>query len=102
MPNPSRQKGDRLEREIVQLFQRHNILAKRTPMSGAIAGWEGDVIIKIGDKSERIECKRRKAGFGTIYRWLAGNYLLAIRDDQTEPLIVMRAADFVQIVAELK
>jgi hypothetical protein len=97
--NPSRRKGDKFEREIVQIFVHHGMDAKRTPMSGAIAGWEGDVIVTIGERKERIECKRRKSGFKTLYGWLGDNYILAIRDDQTEPLLVMRADDLAQLLA---
>lgn len=99
MPNPSRKKGDGFERELVKLFHHHGMYAVRTPMSGAIQGFEGDVIVTIGDRRERIEAKRRKSGFKTLYRWLGDNYILALRDDQCEPLLLMRADDFADLIA---
>jgi hypothetical protein len=101
MSNPSRRKGDHFEREVAKIFGRHGLDAKRTPMSGAIVGWEGDVIVKIGDRKERIECKRRASGFKGIYGWLGANYLLAMRDDNCEPLILIRAEDFANLCARI-
>lgn len=98
MPNPSRKKGDRLERELVKIFQHHGMDAKRTPMSGAIQGWEGDVIVTIGDRKERAECKSRKS-MKQIYKWLGDNYLLCLKQDFDVPLLLMRADDFAQLIA---
>jgi hypothetical protein len=44
-----------------------------------------------------MECKRRKAGFKTMYAWMTGNHALLVRDDQCEALVVMRLRDFVLI-----
>ena len=94
----AKRKGGAFELEVAKTFERHGLTARKTPMSGAIPGWEGDVLVNINGRRERVECKRRKAGFGTLTRWLAGNWLLAVRDDHNEALIVMRLDDFAQLI----
>lgn len=91
-----RQKGDSFERECVVLLMSHGIYAERVPLSGATKGgsFEGDVRATIANSEWKIECKRRKASFGTLYKWLEGNDALLIRDDKTEPLVVLSAARF--------
>jgi hypothetical protein len=37
---------------------------------------------------------KRARAFKTLYGFLADNYAVALRDDRTPPLIVMRLSDF--------
>lgn len=94
----SRQKGDRFEREAVQLFQDFGISAERIPLSGAAGGsFSGDITVPILGTDQRLEAKIRRSGFKQIRSWLADNYALIYRADRTEPLITLRLRDFAEL-----
>src|SRR5690242_11090162 len=98
MPNPSKRKGSGFEREVVALLQAGGIAAERIPLSGAVGGsFTGDVVCPVRGTDRKLECKRRARAFGTLYRWMAGNFALVVRDDRTEPLVVMRLKDFTEL-----
>ena len=85
----SRAKGNRVEREIVHAFQDLGIPAERVPLSGAAGGsYSGDIII---NNQLRAEVKARKegTGFSLLYRWLADNDMLIVKQDRHQPLVVM-------------
>lgn len=85
----SRNKGAGYEREVVAAHIQQGIAAKKTPLSGALKDYPGDVQIAgmIG------ECKRRKKSFTTLYQALSQGGdaadILFVRDDQQETLVVM-------------
>lgn len=88
MPNRAKQKGDRIEREIVDLHKEINIPAQRVPLSGAAGGvFTGDVVI--GDMRAEVKCRASGSGFKTLELWLGSNDLLFLRRDRQQPLIVM-------------
>lgn len=89
-----REKGARFERAVVEAMNAFGMDAKRVPLSGAATGFKGDVVFSINGESKRAECKSRKDGFKVIRSWLGDNDILAIKDDRTEPLIVMRLSDY--------
>lgn len=66
--NKNRDKGCRIEREVVKAFLEANIPALRIPLSGAARGFKNDVLIS-GVYSG--ECKSRKngVGFATLTDW---------------------------------
>lgn len=98
MSNPSKRKGSGFERQVVAILQEAGIAAERVPLSGAAGGSHtGDVDCPVRGEDKKLECKRRRAGFKTIYGWLGANYALAIRDDHTEPLVVLRLTDFARL-----
>ena len=88
MANPSKQKGDRLERLVVKTLNEHWVHAKRVPLSGSAKGFKGDVIATHNGKDYRLECKSRK-DFKTLYNWLEGNDALILKGDRREMLILM-------------
>ena len=59
----AKSKGSRYENEVVKLVQDYGLAANRVPMSGAIKGFDNDVVI--GDLL-RVETKYRKNGNGFI------------------------------------
>ena len=61
----SRNKGLRGEREFAEL-----VGGCRVPLSGAQQGFENDVLIETPAGELRVEVKRRKSGFTTLYGWL--------------------------------
>ncbi len=99
----SRQKGDRVERYIVELHQGIGIHAERVPLSGATRyqgnGTDVDVYL-FGREAAPLVCevKARKVhvgesnpsgGFKTIERWLSDADALFLKRDRKEPLVVL-------------
>ena len=92
----SKQKGDRDERGLIARLAEHGVSAHRVPLSGAVEGYEGDVIIE--DKYV-VECKVRARGFQQIYGWLEKHVdFLTIRQDRAERLVVMRESMFIKML----
>jgi Holliday junction resolvase len=89
----------RFEREVVALLQEAGIAAEKVPLSGAVKGgkFEADIDCPVRGIDRKLECKHWKGGFKTIHRLLASHYGLVVRDDRTEPLIVMRLKDFAEL-----
>jgi hypothetical protein len=57
----SRDKGNRLERAIVEALQSHGFAAERVPLSGAARGrFGGDVSVPLFGVDRRIEVKARR------------------------------------------
>src|SRR4051812_16244995 len=99
MPNRSREKGDRMERALVNLFQQEGIAAERIPLSGSAGGsFVGDLTIPIMGVDRRFEVKKRARGFRQIYDWLADHYGLFIAQDRADTLVVLRIDHFVQLI----
>lgn len=94
----SRDKGGRIEREIVNTHRRFGIHAERVPLSGAshYQGNSADVDIFAFGKDEAPligEVKARKGGdgFKTLERWLGDYDCLFLRRDNADPLILLPA-----------
>ena len=96
--NPSRDKGSRFEREIVNELRSAGLDAYRVPLSGAAIGYKGDVHIRLGDRNLSLEAKSRASGFKFIYEEIQGHDLLAIKTDRSEPLLIMRLADAAKLL----
>tara|TARA_X000001388_G_scaffold25071_2_gene17484 strand:- start:13286 stop:13639 length:354 start_codon:yes stop_codon:yes gene_type:complete len=98
MSSKSKQKGDRFEREINEMFKRHGFDSKKVPLSGAT--WlKGDLITKIHGKTKTIECKVRAKGFKQIYEYLEGNDFVVAKSDRSVPLIITRLnTDFFNLI----
>lgn len=99
MPSASKRKGSGFEREVVAALLAAGITAERVPLSGAAGGSHtADVDCIVAGLPRKLECKRRRGGFKTLAGWLGQNYGLAIRDDRSEPLMVLRLSDFTALV----
>jgi Holliday junction resolvase len=91
----SRDKGARVEREMVDRHKAIGIHAARVPLSGAAGGrFSGDVdVYAFGADAAPLvsEVKARKdgAGFATLERWLGDNDLIFLRRDRADPLVVL-------------
>ena len=95
MPNPSRQKGDRFERDCVNRLREAGLEASRVPLSGAAGGeFSGDLIVQ-GHKGE---CKTRKRFIGQFLGWLTGNQFLFLKEDRSDTLVVMRLETFTELL----
>lgn len=99
----AKKKGYAGENEIVKLLQKYGIKAERVPLSGALKSekYSCDVIITIGDKTKRVEVKRRKSGLKTLQKWLEedknSNYVF-FREDFGDWLVVMPIQEFIELV----
>lgn len=92
-----RQKGSRVERELVARHLEAGIPAKRVPLSGAQAGWKGD--IRIGDYLvAEVKARRNGEGFATLEKWLGDNALLFLKRDRREPMVVVEWQTYLRLV----
>ena len=88
----SREKGSRFERALAQALN-----GKRVPLSGAAAGFKGDVIYPFRGRELRAECKSRKKGtFKTLRGWLGDNDILALKDNNAGTLILTTLEHYVE------
>jgi hypothetical protein len=86
----SRDKGNRLERQLVRLLQEAGFAAERVPLSGGAGGrFAGDLSIPLLGVDRRVECKARANGFKELQRWLKGADLLIVRSDYSQPLVIV-------------
>ena len=93
--NPSRQKGDRFEREVVNYLKDAGLDASRVPLSGAAGGeFSGDVVVQ-GHKGE---CKTRKRFIGQFLGWIEGNHFLFLKQDRSATLVVMRIETYAELL----
>lgn len=89
----SRDKGNRVERFVVNALQDAGFGAERVPLSGATHGrFGGDVSMPLGGKDLRGEIKCRAEGFANLYSWIEGADFLVLKADRKEPLVVLRGS----------
>ncbi len=91
-----RRKGDRIEREIVDLHQRIGVHAERVPLSGAAhyKNQSHDIDVMAFGRDEvplccEVKSRQNGAGFATIARWLADNDALFLRENNAAPIVVL-------------
>ncbi len=96
MGKPSRDKGQRRERQIVALHVGLGIHAERVPLSGAsrYRGNGADIdIYPFGEDAGalvgEVKARRNGEGFKTLERWLAENDMLFLVRDRQEPMVVL-------------
>ena len=90
MGKPSRDKGLRFEREVVQIFRDRGYCAERVPLSGSAGGsFKGDVTVPVFGADRKIECKVRQDGFREFYKWLDGNSAVVVKADRRPPMVVL-------------
>lgn len=87
----SKSKGYRREVEFVELHKSLGLDAHRVPLSGAVAGYKGDIRIPIRGKTLSGEVKARATGGGfvTLEKWLGDNDVLLLKRDRTDPMVVL-------------
>lgn len=104
MPNRSRQKGDRFERECVTNLRELGVWAERVPLSGAAGGtFTDDLYVEVCGQREQIECKTRARAWGDLVGWLKAEkhakppYCLFIKADRTPTMVVMSLETFAKL-----
>jgi Holliday junction resolvase len=97
----SRNKGSRIEREIVAKHHEANIQAERVPLSGAAGGsFSGDVEVTVAGRLYRAEVKARAGGTGfkTLEGWLGDNDLLFLRRNNAQPIVTMTWDSYIELI----
>lgn len=104
-----RQKGDRVEREIVERHSAMGIHAERYPLSGASrfrgSGHDVDIyLFGTGEAPIKAEVKTRKdgAGFVTLENWIGEYDALFLRKDRAEPIVVVPWRVWAQLVERVR
>ncbi len=89
MPNRQKQKGDRVENQMVKLLLDADIPAQRVPLSGQVGGvFSGDIRIAENYTAE-VKARKNGEGFATIQKWLGENDFLFLKQDRKSPIVVM-------------
>jgi Holliday junction resolvase len=103
----SRDKGGRVERELVQKLRDAGFPDTfRVPLSGAAEGFKGDINIKICNRkidSETLvaEVKARKdgTGFKQLEDWKGDHDYLFLKRNNSDPMVAMDWDEFVRLLA---
>jgi Holliday junction resolvase len=91
-----RDKGNRLEREIINLHEELDIHAERYPLSGAshFRGSGHDIDVYADDDAfapltAEVKGRKNGEGFAQLEKWLGAYDLLFLRRDRKKPMVVM-------------
>ena len=101
MGKMQRNKGSRVEREMVALLQSHNVSCERVPLSGAMHYQDngGDIDIYISDIHLQTEVKSRaKSLWKTLVNWLSGSDILILKANRQDPYVFMPMRVFIELV----
>jgi hypothetical protein len=90
----NRQRGDEHELEVKKAFQAAGFDAVKT---GAFKA--DDIKVALGAHDLTVECKRRKNGFGSLYKFLEQGDVVVHRADRKDNLITMPLALFLGLAA---
>ena len=110
MGSPSRDKGMRVERKIVDLHREIGIKAERVPLSGAMTfrntGSTDVDVYPLGPDAAPFVCEVKARGTGggfvTIERWLGNADVLFLVKDRAPPLVMLPWARWQEILLALK
>lgn len=101
----SRNKGARGERKFCELVTNMGIPTHRVPLSGAMANYKNDVVVKLSDTSSlEGEVKVRAKGFTFLYDNLEPTQqenppdFLAVKQDHKDFLVVLRLQDYINLL----
>tara|TARA_B100001123_G_C15298336_1_gene1020086 strand:- start:1947 stop:2279 length:333 start_codon:yes stop_codon:yes gene_type:complete len=100
----SRDKGGRVERELVQKLRDAGFSDTfRVPLSGAAEGFKGDININIMGIEETLvaEVKARKdgTGFKQLEVWKGDHDYLFLKRNNSDPMVTMDWDEFVRLLA---
>jgi len=104
MGKSQRDKGARVERKVVDLFEMVGIKAQRVPLSGAAGGqFQGDILFDVEGWIGKAEVKARAnaEGWKSIITWLDKNDMLVLVQDRKDPLIVLPWYSFTTLIDKI-
>jgi len=96
MGRMQRDKGARVEREIVNLHQDAGIHAEKVSRSG----YEG-VDLHIGDLKVEVKARRNGNGFSTLEKWLGDCDVLFLRRNNAKPMVYLPWTTWIRLVKAL-
>jgi Holliday junction resolvase len=84
-------KGYRGEKYVQGFLEEMGFEMVRVPLSGAAAGFPGDLMIRVKGRDDLIiEVKVRGDGFKSLYQWLTKADILVVKADRKDALAVVR------------
>ena len=96
MSKSQRDKGARIEREIVELHKKMGIKAERYPLSGSTKfrgkGHDIDVYafgVEEAPAVAEVKARAEGKGFALLDRWIGDYDVLFLRRDRSKPLVVV-------------
>ena len=100
----SRDKGLRVEREIVNELKELGVDAERVPLSGAAGGsFSGDITISkndpIGKLIAEVKARKNGSGFKTIEKWMGDNDIIFLKKNNQKPIVIMNWELFSKFIA---
>lgn len=99
----SKRKGYRVEHNLVKMFERENIKARRQPLSGALQDFPHDLSIDVlGGSIVEVKARANGEGFKTIQRWKGSADILLLVEDRQSPTVVLDWKYFIQLILEGK
>lgn len=101
MCKASRDKGKRGEREVVNLLKAEGHHAQRTAPLQAAEGDDSGADVLLDDKY-KIEVKRRKNGFKTLYDYIENVDFVFMRADRKKHIVAMSVETFLELYSAAK
>lgn len=95
MPNRQREKGDRFERALVKVLNEVGISSHRVPLSGAVEGYPGDILLDAFDPPMIVQCKHFADDFKRMFTIVEESPIAWVmekpKDDEVStPYVIMR------------
>lgn len=103
MGKSSKRKGGVYERRVVRDHTEADIPARKIPLSGAVAGYKGDVMIAEELQGE-VKARKKANGFKVVRDWLGDNDLLFLQEISSKgvkspkPLVVLPWDRYVELM----
>tara|TARA_R100000734_G_C3318562_1_gene112885 strand:+ start:3313 stop:3711 length:399 start_codon:yes stop_codon:yes gene_type:complete len=101
MPSRSKQKGNRFEREVVNIAKQNNVEAERAYASNGLSlghAEEVDVVLIGKDKEWRVQCKVRK----NIAQWIKPNPntvdVQVVKEDRGTIYAILPFDEFLELI----
>lgn len=85
MSSLSRNKGSRIEREIVRKHDDAGLPCEKISRSG----YTGPDLECLGEFKGEVKARKGGKGWATIEGWLEGSDFLFLRQDRRDPIVVM-------------
>jgi len=100
MSHPSKQKGNRVERLIVDLAKQYGLEAVRAwGSNGQSLGFTAEVDARIANRSMQIKARKSIADY---IKPAVNIDAQIIKEDRSEPLVVIRISDYFEMLAKLE
>ena len=99
MSSASKIKGSRIEREIRDAHLKAGVPCKKMPLSGALGGeYAGDLQVA-GTLLAEVKARKNGIGFTMINKWMGNNHILFLRENNSEPKVVLTWDIYIQMLS---